>query len=141
MLSHRRYKTSFLHVSTWGLVSCLRVQLSSNACRAQLKKDAQLAAAAPDETARAALVECYDRGGSVNELLETVCRVYGARNVFGSSVDGAANFTYITYAQLWDRVKTLAAGMAISAVINNASLHHMLWLCAINYFVLCTAFM
>ena len=82
-------------------------------CRALLKTDAQLAAAAPDDAARAQLVECYDRDGSVNELVETVCRVYGARNVFGSSVDGAADFSYITYAQLWERVRALAAGMPL----------------------------
>lgn len=84
-------------------------------CRALLKKDAQLAAAAPDDGARAQLRECYDRGGSVNELVEMVCRVYGPRNVFGSSVGGAAEFSFITYTQLWERVKTLASGAALSA--------------------------
>ena len=84
-------------------------------CRALLKKDAQLAASAPDDGARAQLVQCYDRGGSVNELVEMVCRVYGPRNVFGSSVGGAADFSFITYTQLWDRVKALATGAALSA--------------------------
>lgn len=82
-------------------------------CRALLKKDAQLAAAAPDDGARAQLRECYDRGGSVNELVEMVCRVYGPRNVFGSSVGGAADFSFITYAQLWERVRSLASGTAL----------------------------
>ena len=91
--------------------------------RAQLKKDPQLAAAAPDDSARVALSECYDRGGSCNELLETLCRVYSARNVFGSSVGGAADFKFITYAQLWERIKTLAAGMLLSAARRPAALH------------------
>ena len=51
--------------------------------KAQLKTDAQLAAAAPDDEAKRQLTECYESGGSCNELLATVCRVYGERNVFG----------------------------------------------------------
>ena len=78
---------------------------------AQLKTDAQLAAAAPDDEAKRQLTECYESGGSCNELLATVCRVYGERNVFGYSVGGAAEFSYITYAQLWERIETLATGV------------------------------
>lgn len=80
--------------------------------KAQLKTDSQLAAAAPDEGAKRQLTECYESGSGCNELLATVCRVYGERDVFGYSVGGAAEFSYITYAQLWERIETLATGMS-----------------------------
>ena len=104
-----------LYLSLAACHLCKRLNEALPRCRALLKKDAQLAAAAPDDGARAQLRECYDRGGSVNELVKMVCRVYGPRNVFGSSVGGAAEFSFITYAQLWERVKSLASGTALSA--------------------------
>jgi hypothetical protein len=77
---------------------------------AQLKTDPQLAGAALDYEAKDHLRKCFERGDTTNQLVESVCRAYASRKVLGSAVGDAAEFSYITYAQLWERIQTLASG-------------------------------
>jgi len=77
---------------------------------AQLKTDPQLAGAALDYEAKDHLRRCFERGDTTNQLVESVCRAYASRKVLGSAVGDAAEFSYITYAQLWERIQTLASG-------------------------------
>ncbi len=77
---------------------------------AQLKTDPQLAGAALDCEAKDHLRKCYERGDTINQLVESVCRVYASRKALGSAVGDAAKFSYITYAQIWERIQTLASG-------------------------------
>jgi hypothetical protein len=77
---------------------------------AQLGADGELAASAPDEAAVRRLNAAVERGASCNELLALVCGLYAERRAFAYSVGGAADFRFVTYAQLYQRVKTLAAG-------------------------------
>ena len=88
---------------------------------AQQAKDAQLAAAAPDEAALAQLAELFGQGACCNEMLAAVCRLYGARDAFGHSMGGAAGYSYTTYKQLWERVQTLAAGMCTGSLARQYS--------------------
>ena len=77
----------------------------------QLRSDPELAAAALDDRAQAELDATFERGGSCNEMLQTICRVYAKRRAFGYSADGSANFNYVTYEELNQRVLRLAAGV------------------------------
>ena len=79
--------------------------------RQQLRSDPELAAAGLDEHAQAELNATFERGGSCNEMLQTICRVYAKRRAFGYSADGSANFKYVTYEELNQRVLRLAAGV------------------------------
>ena len=76
----------------------------------QLHSDPELAAAGLDDRAEAELEDTYERGGSCNEMLQTICRAYAKRRAFGYSADGSANFSYVTYGQFYQRVLRLAAG-------------------------------
>lgn len=76
----------------------------------QLRSDPELAAAGLDDRAQAELDATFERGGSCNEMLQTICRVYAKRRAFGYSADGSANFNYVTYEELNQRVLRLAAG-------------------------------
>ena len=77
----------------------------------QLRSDPELAAAALDDRAVAELNDTFERGGSCNEMLQTICRVYASRRLFGYSADGSANFDYVTYEGFYQRMLRLAAGM------------------------------
>ena len=84
----------------------------------QLRSDPELAAAGLDERAEAELDETFERGGSCNEMLQTICRVYATRRAFGYSADGSANFSYVTYEEIYQRVLRLAAGMFLSCCLH-----------------------
>ena len=85
----------------------------------QLRSDPELAAAALDASAEAELDETFERGGSCNEMLQTICRVYAKRRAFGYSPDGSANFNYITYEEFNQRVLRLAAGVFLSCCLQS----------------------
>ena len=76
----------------------------------QLRSDPELAAAGLDDRAISELGETFERGGSCNKMLQTICRVYAKRRAFGYSADGSANFSYVTYEEFYQRVLRLAAG-------------------------------
>ena len=82
----------------------------------QLDADQELAAAAQDSTGARQMAECFERGGTCNELLATACRAYSKRRAFGYSVGGAAEFGYLTYEELWVRVERLAAGACLASL-------------------------
>lgn len=82
----------------------------------QLDADQELAAAAQDSTGARQMAECFERGGTCSELLATACRAYSKRRAFGYSVGGAAEFSYLTYKELWGRVERLAAGACLASL-------------------------
>ena len=93
----------------------------------QLRSDPELAAAGLDARAQAELDATFERGGSCNEMLQTICRVYGTRRAFGYSADGSASFNYVTYGELNQRVLRLAAGMVqiLLPAMRTDGMHYM----------------